>query len=102
MPTQLLCWPWEVTTYWTSHSATGIYCCYHVHNAIMDAGDQTGNLWWRLLNGQIFLKHPPQVSVMLIGTNDLATASCGVGEPGIIAAVPGVFQRYQHVLSFLA
>lgn len=64
--------------------------CAHCHH---DAGDQTGNLWWRLQHGQIFKKHAPGVSVMLIGTNDLATASCGVGEPGIKAAVPGVLAR---------
>lgn len=59
-----------------------------------DAGDQTANLWWRLQNGEIFTKHAPQVSVVLIGTNDLGAASCGVGEPGIRAAVGGVVSRY--------
>ncbi|KAL3157199.1 platelet-activating factor acetyltransferase activity protein [Trebouxia sp. C0009 RCD-2024] len=64
-------------------------------------GDQTSNLWWRLLHGQIFTKHAPQVTVMLIGTNDLGTASCGVGEPGIIAAVPGVFNRTDSMVRLL-
>ena len=63
----------------------------HCHQ---DAGDQTANLWWRLQNGQVFTKHPPQVSVVLIGTNDLGAASCGVGEPGVKAAVGGVVSRY--------
>ena len=66
-----------------------------VHRTLQhDEGDQTANLWWRLQNGEIFIKHAPQVSVVLIGTNDLGAASCGVGEPGIQAAVGGVVSRY--------
>lgn len=68
--------------------------CYHC-----DTGDQTANLWWRLQNGEIFTKHAPQLSVVLIGTNDLGAASCGVGEPGIKAAVGGVVSRYAALTS---
>ena len=57
------------------------------------AGDQTANLWWRLQNGDIFTQHPPQVSIVLIGTNDLGAASCGAGEAGAVAAVSGVVSR---------
>ena len=57
-------------------------------------GDQTAHLWWRLQHGALFTKHPPQLCVVMIGTNDLGLASCGLGEPGIQAAVAGVFSRY--------
>ena len=54
------------------------------------AEDQTSHLMWRLQHGEVFIKHPPQVSIVLIGTNDLgAAASCNVGEPGATAAANG-------------
>lgn len=62
------------------------------------AGDQTANLWWRLQNGDVFTQHPPQVTIILIGINDLGAASCGTGASGIIVAVSGVVSRYLHCL----
>ncbi len=57
--------------------------------------DQTSNLLWRQQHGEVFLKHPPQVIILLIGTNDLgAAASCNVGEPGATTAANGTASRY--------
>jgi len=70
----------------TSASSLSRSCHYYI-------GDQTGNLWWRLQNGDIFMQHPPQISIALIGTNDLGAASCGAGESGVAAAVSGVVSR---------
>lgn len=39
------------------------------------------------------MQHPPQISIVLIGTNDLGAASCGAGESGVAAAVSGVVSR---------
>ena len=63
------------------------------HGRVISSGDQTGNLWWRLRNGDIFMQHPPQISIVLIGTNDLGAASCSAGESGVDAAVSGVVSR---------
>ncbi len=70
-------------------SASGLSC----HGRVIIIGDQTGNLWWRLQNGDIFMQHPPQISIVLIGTNDLGAASCSAGESGVDAAVSGVVSR---------
>ena len=67
---------------------TVVLCHGHV-----TIGDQTGNLWWRLQNGDIFMQHPPQISIVLIGTNDLGAASCSAGMSGVDAAVSGVVSR---------
>ncbi|DBA95218.1 TPA: platelet-activating factor acetyltransferase activity, variant 2 [Trebouxia sp. C0006] len=64
-------------------------------------GDQTGNLWWRLQNGDIFMQHPPQISIVLIGTNDLGAASCSAGMSGVDAAVSGVVSRIESILTLL-
>ena len=48
---------------------------------------------WRLLHGQLYVKHQPQVIVVMIGTNDLGAASCKGGEPGIADAAMGTAQR---------
>ena len=53
-----------------------------------------GNLAWRLMNGQTYVTHPPKVSVVMIGTNDLGFAACFGGEPNITAAAPGTVARY--------
>ena len=56
--------------------------------------DQASNLLWRLQNGQVLVKHPPKVAIVLIGTNDLgAGGSCGRGEPGATAAANGTALR---------
>ena len=49
---------------------------------------------WRLLHGQLYVQHPPQVLVVMIGTNDLGAASCRGGEPAIAEAAIGAAQRY--------
>ncbi len=68
---------------------TVVFC----HGRVITIGDQTGNLWWRLQNGDIFTQHPPQISIVLIGTNDLGAASCSAGESGVDAAVSGIVSR---------
>ena len=59
----------------------------------MLAGDQVAHLMWRLQHGQLYVKHQPQVIVVMIGTNDLGAASCKGGEPGIADAATGTAQR---------
>lgn len=49
---------------------------------------------WRLLHGQLYVQHQPQVMVVMIGTNDLGAASCRGGEPAIAEAANGAAQRY--------
>ena len=56
------------------------------------AGDQTAHLLWRVLHGEVFEQHPPQLSIVLIGANDLSTAaSCGASF--VTHAAHGVTQR---------
>ena len=62
--------------------------------AALHAEDQASNLLWRLQNGQVFVKHPAKVAIVLIGINDLgAGGSCGRGEPGATAAANGTALR---------
>ncbi len=49
---------------------------------------------WRLLHGQLYVQHQPQVLVVMIGTNDLGAASCRGGEPAIAEAANGAARRY--------
>ena len=56
---------------------------------------------WRLQHGQLYMKHQPQLLVVMIGTNDLGAAACLGGEPAIANAAGGAadrciqaFQRY--------
>ncbi|KAL0031376.1 hypothetical protein WJX79_007386 [Trebouxia sp. C0005] len=64
------------------------------------AGDQTSNLWWRMLHGETFEQHPPQMSVLLIGINDLAiAASCGASF--VTDAADGIAQRITSMVSHL-
>ncbi|KAL0049041.1 hypothetical protein WJX82_004927 [Trebouxia sp. C0006] len=64
------------------------------------AGDQTSNLWWRMLHGETFEQHPPQLSVLLIGINDLAiAASCGASF--VTDAADGIAQRIMSMVSHL-
>ena len=63
-----------------------------LHTSPVVAGDQTSNLWWRMLHGETFEQHPPQLSVLLIGINDLAiAASCGASF--VTDAADGIAQR---------
>ena len=55
-------------------------------------GDQTANLWWRILHGETFEQQQPKLAVVLIGINDLgAAAACGASF--ITDAAVGVAQR---------
>ena len=59
----------------------------------MHAGDQIGNLQYRLENGETPKKHP-KVAVVLIGTNDFfAVDICFGTEADLLGAVPGVNRR---------
>ena len=68
------------------------------------AGDQVGNLWWRLLHGELPLAYAqalsaqqgraPRVAVILIGTNDLGAADCHRNASELLQAAPGIVQRY--------
>ena len=72
------------------------FACYK-HQSV-NAGDQAGNLLWRLENGETFHKHAPKVAVVLIGTNDLGAASCGGGESGITAAASVLVSRWYRIV----
>lgn len=61
---------------------------------LWSTGDQTNNLMWRLLHGEVFHKNPPKVTVVMIGTNDLSAVGCTAGESGISAAAGGVVSRW--------
>ena len=64
------------------------------HTLCCAAEDQASNLLWRLQNGEVLVKHPPKVAIVLIGTNDLgAGGSCNVGEPGVTAVANGTALR---------
>lgn len=69
------------------------------------AEDQASNLLWRMQHGEVFVRHPPKVAILLIGTNDLgAGGSCSRGEPGATAAASGTAVRSAapFMLLFLA
>ena len=48
------------------------------------AGDTTGNVWWRVENGELPRNHAPKVVVLMIGANDLSGAyvNCGTWDEG--------------------
>ncbi|KAL3146914.1 platelet-activating factor acetyltransferase activity protein [Trebouxia sp. C0009 RCD-2024] len=71
--------------------------------AILGVGeDQASNLLWRMQHGEMFVRHPPKVAIVLIGTNDLgAGGSCSRGEPGATAAANGTALRVQEVVTYL-
>ncbi len=48
---------------------------------------------WRLQHGQLYMKHQPQLLVVMIGTNDLGAAACLGGEPAIANAAGGAADR---------
>ena len=57
------------------------------------AGDQIGNLQFRLEKGEI-PKKQPKVAIVLIGTNDFfAVDICFGTEAALLGAVPGVNRR---------
>lgn len=89
---------WELEVQGLLCMTYAILCTSDSNTETLAAGDQTANLWWRLQNGDVFTQHPPQVTIILIGTNDLGAASCGIGASGVIAAVSGVVSRYLHCL----
>lgn len=43
-------------------------------------GDQASHLLWRLQHGDTFVRHPPSVAVVMIGTNDLGASACLGGQ----------------------
>ena len=62
---------------------------------VMGAGDQSGNLQWRIETGGEFpTVHMPHTVVILIGTNDLTFADCHEDQPEILAAAPGIISRH--------
>ena len=72
------------------------------------AGDQIGNLWWRLLHGELPVSEDtelssgkdggkaPRVVFVLIGTNDLGAADCHRNASELLEAAPGIVQRCGH------
>ncbi len=77
---------------WTLQSREGS-ACPHMH-CPHAAGDQVDHLMYRLQHRELLKRHPPKVSVLLIGTNDLGAASCfpGGGAP-ITRAANATAQR---------
>ena len=64
------------------------------HRAPCHAGDDEGNLLWRLQNGELYQRNPPKVAVLeLTGNNDLSDADCRFSKEDIDAVVPGTIQR---------
>jgi len=60
----------------------------------LGAGDQSGNLLWRLETGGEFPTiHMPKTVVILIGTNDLTYADCHDDQQDILNAAPGIITR---------
>ncbi|KAK9855803.1 hypothetical protein WJX84_002342 [Apatococcus fuscideae] len=72
---------------------TGIYAV---------GGDQVDHLMYRLQHRELLKRHPPKVSVLLIGTNDLGAASCfpGGGAP-ITRAANATAQRILEMLEYM-
>ncbi len=61
----------------------------------LGAGDQSGNLMWRLETGGEFPTiHMPKTVVILIGTNDLTYADCHDDQQDILNAAPGIISRH--------
>ena len=58
------------------------------------AGDQSGNLLWRIMSGGEWpTQHMPKTVVILIGTNDLSYADCNDDEQEILDAATGIISR---------
>ncbi|CAK0772375.1 hypothetical protein CVIRNUC_003956 [Coccomyxa viridis] len=78
--------------YFSSHYSTGILAV---------AGDQIGNLQYRLEDGEI-PKKQPKVAIVLIGTNDFfAVDICFGTEADLLGAVPGVNSRYSSLVQYM-
>ena len=61
------------------------------------AGDTTGNVWWRVENGELPRNHAPKVVVLMIGANDLSGAyvNCGTWDEGDYTnAAASIAQQY--------
>ena len=58
------------------------------------AGDESGNLLWRLETGGEFPTiHMPKTVVILIGTNDLSYSDCHEDQQELLNAAPGIVNR---------
>jgi hypothetical protein len=57
------------------------------------AGDQAAHLLWRLQHGGTFVRKPPAVAVVMIGTNDLGASACLGGQAAIVRAANGTATR---------
>ncbi len=57
------------------------------------AGDQAAHLLWRLQHGGTFVRKPPAVAVVMIGTNDLGASACMGGQAAIVRAANGTATR---------
>ena len=49
---------------------------------VLRAGDTSGNVWWRIQNGELPRNHAPKVVVLMVGANDLSGAyvNCGTWD----------------------
>lgn len=68
--------------------------------------DESANLMWRLLNGQIPKKNKPRVAVVLIGTNDLTNSGWSITsrtlkEKALDQQLPGILQRIKDDVGLL-
>ncbi len=60
----------------------------------MRAGDQSGNLLWRItMGGEWPTVHMPKTVYILIGTNDLTFADCNEDSQEIKDAAVGIIDR---------
>ena len=88
------CWLWAVRTSAVPQQATFLWRARPVPDALLRApGDQASHLMWRLQHGDTFLRHPPAVAVVMIGTNDLGAAACLGGQAAITRAANGTATR---------
>lgn len=59
----------------------------------LGADDETGHVLWRLRNGELPRKQPPEVVVLLVGSHDLVLAQSAHGDEFIVEAAGAIAAR---------
>ena len=84
---------------WNEHHHP-YYACWHTSLAgVSSAGDQSGNLLWRLRRGERQQRHTPLVTLVHIGAADLEAAFRSGGSAAAHSAVPGIVSRWALLTS---